>query len=330
MSKSYSLLKSYLLQKMRMSHVYQPVMIRAMLKSEDLSVSAEVVARHILKYDASQIEYYISIVKNMPGKVLTKNGILTKKADKYSLVADCKNLSESEKKSLIGICEKKINEYLEKRGEQIWNHRRRGYRPVSGSVRFKVLRSAGYKCQLCGISADERAIDVDHIIPRSLGGPDSLENYQALCYKCNTNKRNTDSTDFRQWQTVFSKREKKCLFCALPDKRIVGENALAICIEDGFPVTEGHSLVIPKRHVESGFDLYDPEFKACMDLLKNQKSNLESFFNNITGFNIGLNSGESAGQTIFHCHWHLIPRRKNDVPNPKGGVRHVIPGKGNY
>ncbi len=101
-------------------------------------------------------------------------------------------------------------------------------------------------------------------------------------------------------------------------------------IRDGFPVTEHHSLVIPKRHVASYFELGQAEINAINQLLKKTKDKLSNIDSTIDGFNVGINDGESAGQTIFHCHVHLIPRRIGDVDNPKGGVRHTIPGKGFY
>jgi diadenosine tetraphosphate (Ap4A) HIT family hydrolase len=105
---------------------------------------------------------------------------------------------------------------------------------------------------------------------------------------------------------------------------------LAYAISDGFPVTEGHSLIIPKRHVATYFDLSRPELNACDDLLRQLKRRFQSTDESVSGFNIGMNAGASAGQTIFHCHIHLIPRRDGDVENPRGGVRHLIPGKGHY
>jgi ATP adenylyltransferase len=101
-------------------------------------------------------------------------------------------------------------------------------------------------------------------------------------------------------------------------------------IRDRFPVTEHHALVIPKRHVASYFDLGQAEINAINQLLVTAKKAIQEVYETVTGFNVGVNSGESAGQTVFHCHVHLIPRRDGDVDNPRGGVRHVIPGKGNY
>lgn len=121
-----------------------------------------------------------------------------------------------------------------------------------------------------------------------------------------------------------------CLFCTLPPERIVLQNELALAIMDGFPVTPGHALVIPKRHVEDYFGLDPAEVQACNELLHQLKARTLTQDPSVVGFNIGMNAGAAAGQTIFHCHIHLIPRREGDVPNPRGGVRHVIPGKGYY
>jgi diadenosine tetraphosphate (Ap4A) HIT family hydrolase len=127
--------------------------------------------------------------------------------------------------------------------------------------------------------------------------------------------------------------EKDCLFCGIQTndrKRIVAENELAYAIRDGFPVTEGHTLLIPKRHVADYFGLVQSEVQAINALMTEQKELLQSQDSTIEGFNIGMNCGEVAGQTVFHCHVHLIPRRKGDVENPRGGVRHIIAGKGFY
>jgi ATP adenylyltransferase len=121
-----------------------------------------------------------------------------------------------------------------------------------------------------------------------------------------------------------------CLFCEIPLERIIASNELAYAIRDGFPVTPLHSLVIPKSHKIDYFSLSEDELLACDQLLRSLKEEIQISDAGVTGFNIGLNAGESAGQTIFHCHFHLIPRRNGDVDEPKGGVRHVIPGKGDY
>jgi ATP adenylyltransferase len=127
--------------------------------------------------------------------------------------------------------------------------------------------------------------------------------------------------------------DRNCLFCSIQSddrKRIVAENELAYAIRDGFPVTEGHTLIIPKRHTLDYFGLVPSEVHAINALMTEQKDLLSLGDASVEGFNIGMNCGEVAGQTVFHCHVHLIPRRKGDVENPRGGVRHMIAGKGHY
>ena len=141
------------------------------------------------------------------------------------------------------------------------------------------------------------------------------------------------STDFRETNASYKDRAKDCLFCNLQKddrKRIIAENDLAYAIRDGFPVTEGHTLFIPKRHTIDYFGLVSKEILAINELIEEQRKSLLESDSTIGGFNIGMNCGEIAGQSIWHCHVHLIPRRKGDVEYPKGGVRHVIPFKGNY
>ena len=124
--------------------------------------------------------------------------------------------------------------------------------------------------------------------------------------------------------------DPSCLFCAIPRERVIAENELAYAIRDGFPVTPLHTLVIPKRHVEDFFGVTDKELLACRRLLLDLQNAIQAEDPSVTGFNIGMNAGADAGQTVFHCHIHLIPRRTGDVENPRGGVRHLIPGKGYY
>ena len=132
---------------------------------------------------------------------------------------------------------------------------------------------------------------------------------------------------------MFEAHEDGCLFCDIQSKdrkRIIAENTLAYAIRDGYEVTAGHTLLMPKRHVADYFGLIPAEVNAINQLMAEQKAALQWEDKSIEAFNIGMNCGEVAGQTIFHCHVHLIPRRRGDVENPRGGVRHIIPGKGYY
>ena len=121
-----------------------------------------------------------------------------------------------------------------------------------------------------------------------------------------------------------------CIFCNLEPSRIEDRNEFFVAIKDLYPVTEGHTLIIPSRHVSSFFELPREEELAMLDMLSAQKKHLSQLDKTITGFNVGINDGEDAGQTVMHCHIHLIPRRKGDMESPRGSVRGVIPEKQSY
>lgn len=321
-------LLEFVCKKMKMSHVYQPVMIKTLLENNGIQ-TVQGIAEQLLKYDQSQIEYYINVTKNMVGKVLLNHQIVEKEKDIYKL-REYDKLSQSEKEQIIDECNKKIVEYITKRGINIWEHRRKNRRSVPGTVRYEVLKRAKYRCELCGISAEEKALEVDHITPKNLGGEDSINNYQALCYTCNAQKKDLDDTSFREQELVYHARKRDCIFCDLENRKILLENNLAHAFFDKFPVTKLHILITPKRHASNYFDLNQAEINAINSLIHHAKDLLIDKDPTIEGFNIGINNGTAAGQTIFHCHIHLIPRRKGDVDDPTGGVRNIIPGKGKY
>lgn len=123
--------------------------------------------------------------------------------------------------------------------------------------------------------------------------------------------------------------KNNCLFCSLREEDYILENELAFAKYDNYPVNKGHMLFMTKRHVCNFFETSSEERKAIFDLVDEAKKILDSRYNP-DGYNIGMNCGETAGQTIMHIHVHLIPRYKGDVSNPKGGVRGVIPSKQKY
>ena len=121
-----------------------------------------------------------------------------------------------------------------------------------------------------------------------------------------------------------------CLFCDSKKSGIAHENDLAYASYDSYPVSDHHCLIIPKRHIKDYFDMTNDELIACNDLIQIVKNEILRKDVNVKGFNIGTNVGKIAGQSIMHCHIHLIPRREGDVDNPQGGVRSVIPNKQHY
>ena len=127
---------------------------------------------------------------------------------------------------------------------------------------------------------------------------------------------------------------KYCLFCKAQEieykKEVVYENDFFYATRDSYPVTKLHTLVIPKRHFQSYFDMNNDEIKSINSILNHQRKEIVQLDSSVTAFNIGINDGKDAGQSIYHLHVHLIPRRQGDVENPRGGVRGVIPAKQKY
>ena len=121
-----------------------------------------------------------------------------------------------------------------------------------------------------------------------------------------------------------------CLFCNVKESGVAHENNLAYASYDTYPVSDHHCLIIPKRHIKNYFDLTNEELLACNDLIKLVKDEILNKDTSVEGFNVGTNSGTVAGQSIMHCHIHVIPRRSGDVEKPQGGVRSVIPKKQHY
>jgi ATP adenylyltransferase len=329
MTSSFKRLRDFIQKQMRMSHIYQPVMLRELIQGGG-KASIRKIAGAFLARDESQLEYYEQITKNMPGKVLSKHGIVIRDGDDYRLNANLSSLSSAERNELVRLCDEAIKACLEKRGAAVYDHRRAALGYLSGSLRYEVLKRAGFRCELGGVSADERAIEVDHIVPRKHGGEDDLTNLQALCFKCNANKGARDDGDFRLIREAINARQSGCIFCEIPDERIIANNPLAFAIRDKYPMTELHTLVIPKRHTPTYFDLFEPERRAINQLLDKLRTETVTKDASVSGFNIGINNGDTAGQTVGHAHVHLIPRRKGDVQDPTGGVRGVIPGKAAY
>ena len=122
-----------------------------------------------------------------------------------------------------------------------------------------------------------------------------------------------------------------CIFCNKTNCKVISSTKYFFIIRDtAYPVTKYHTLIITNRHVSDYFELSKEEINDLDQILKNQKKELKKLDKDISAFNIGVNIGKNAGQSIMHCHIHLIPRRKGDVEDPRGGVRGVIPEKQKY
>ena len=150
-----------------------------------------------------------------------------------------------------------------------------------------------------------------------------------LPYKRVFTNENCEIYEYQHYNQT-TKIPTDCVFCGLDrGKELITETATAIAFLDSFPVNPGHTLIVPKRHVADYFELTIHEQRALWLVVSRCKMLIQKRFNP-DGFNVGINVGETAGQSIFHVHIHLIPRYKGDVENPRGGVRGVIPGKQSY
>jgi len=125
-------------------------------------------------------------------------------------------------------------------------------------------------------------------------------------------------------------QKEQCLFCNKKKQKIIYSSKSVFVVRDSYPVTKLHTLIIPHRHVSNFFDLNKNELNDLNKILKKERLSLLNLDKEITAFNVGVNAGKDAGQSIMHCHIHLIPRRKGDIENPRGGVRGVIPSKQKY
>ena len=294
MSEKFNQISDFLLHKMRMTHIYQPVMLIQLLSGGGRATVSDI-AKAILVRDPSQVEYYEAITKRYPGKVLTHNRRLTvRDGDRYFLDG-FDELSSSEVSRLIEICAERLNHFLQTRVADPWEHRRKSSGYIPGSKKYEVLKRARFRCQLCGISAERRALEVDHIVPRRYSGGDDISNLQALCYSCNSMKRDSDDTDSREVAQRYHDREAGCAYCDPPTETLTPQNELSYAILDHCPVSPGHTLIIPRRHVTDYFDLYQPELNSIQQNLDAVRRSLQESDESISGFNVGFDSGRDAG-----------------------------------
>jgi ATP adenylyltransferase len=209
---TYDQLVDFVQHRMRMSHIYQPVMLLTLLQHHG-DCSETDIAKAISTHDPTQTEYYEAITRNMVGRVLARHGIVKREGERYNLLW-ARPFSKEQYAELQRLLKEKLDQYVAKRGERIWQHRTLALGDISGTIKYEVLKRASTRCELCGISNSERALEVDHIVPRNHGGSDDLANLQALCYSCNAMKRDRDATDFRALRESYGHRETACPFCA--------------------------------------------------------------------------------------------------------------------
>lgn len=183
----------FIRDRMRMSHVYQPLLIRALVRAGG-SATLRQLANALLMEDESQLLYYEDRIKKMPLPVLRSHGIVASAGSLVTLNAS--PLTYEQRAEIELACTQKLADFLRRRGLGTWDYRLIDADPVRADVRYRVLAAAKGRCALCGVTSSERRIEVDHIIPRSRGGTNDPSNLQALCDECNRGRSNTDQTDF--------------------------------------------------------------------------------------------------------------------------------------
>lgn len=246
-------LRAFLESEMSMSHVYQPVMIRTMLEGGGAATRRQIAAA-FLGADLSQLEYYENVVSRYPGPVLRRRGIVELERGVYRLTSDLRRMDEWQRASLIALCDAKVAEFVSKRQAAVWAHRSANADPLPGTLRWQVISRAMGRCEACGVSAIIRALEVDHIVPRSQGGSNDIFNLQALCSLCNVQKLDRESTDFHAAHAATAHSRDGCEVC-----RSIGDDdgGLAAVI-----LLAGRPVIAPRRHGADWLGLWQPEVNA--------------------------------------------------------------------
>jgi ATP adenylyltransferase len=205
---TYKGLADFIQNRMTMSHVYQPVLIRSLVDAGGRATLRQL-AQAFLIQDESQLLYYEDRIKKMPFKVLKNARRGSGDGDLVSLTTG--RLTLQQKSHIRMLCEGRLQEFVIKRGLSVWDYRLLGSDPVPDSIKYDVLKAANGRCALCGITKKDRPLQVDHIKPRSKDGTNAIENLQALCDECNRAKSNGDGTNFSGMSQRASRSLKRYL-----------------------------------------------------------------------------------------------------------------------
>jgi ATP adenylyltransferase len=171
-SPAFQRIAQFLQHEMRMSHIYQPLMLKLLLEQSGRASTRDIAAA-FLSHDESQLDYYETIANRMPGVVLRKHGLVSRDGDSYALAPHLHELSDAERTDLVRLCDDAIAAYKTKRGAAIWEHRAIGLGQIPGGLRYETLKRAGFRCELCGISADEHCMSITSFHAKQ-GGPPSI------------------------------------------------------------------------------------------------------------------------------------------------------------
>jgi len=320
---NFSDLIDFVENRMHMSHVYQPLLIRSLVAAGGTATLRQL-ALSFLVEDESQILFYEDRIKKMPVKVLKKHGVIRQRGDLISLATG--PLDYRQRSKIRELCERKIQSFLQKRGLDTWANRLIETDPVPPALRYQALLRSGGRCALCGATKDQTTLHVDHILPRSRGGKNVVENLQVLCAECNLAKSNRDTADLR---VAEPSSDPDCPLCSAEIRaRAVASNELSYAVEvagladcrpisGGSPVqlqplSAGHLIIVPYRHTSDFFTMTAYERRDAEDLIRYLKGEVAANHPEVEGFNVTTDCGSVAGRRISHAHLHLVPRRPGD------------------
>lgn len=252
-------LRAFLETEMSMSHIYQPVMIRTILDGGGAATRRQIAAA-ISAADLSQLEYYEKVVSRYPGPVLRKRGIIEYADGIYRISRELGRLTEWDRAALRALCDARVADFVAERQDRIWAHRADNRDPVPGTLRWQVISRALGKCEACGISSAERALEVDHIVARTRGGSNDISNLQALCSLCNVQKLDGEAVDFHAAHDAAATRHEGCALCEAASHQDLRNELARVVMASDVPV------VTPLRHGVRYIDLWQSEVNAIREL----------------------------------------------------------------
>ena len=317
-------LVDFIENRMHMSHVYQPLLIRSLVAAGGTATLRQL-ALSFLVEDESQILFYEDRIRKMPARILKKHGVIKEHGDLISLAVG--PLDYGQRSKIRELCERKLQAFLQQRGLDAWASRMIETDPVPPALRYQALMRSGGRCVLCGATKEDATLHVDHILPRSRGGKNTIDNLQVLCANCNEAKSNRDTTDLRAGPLVAeTATDPGCPFCG-PDLRskAVARGELCFAVAHPRSPVAGHLLVVPFRHAPDFLALTADERRDCEDLLRVLGNESRSSDEGIKGFTVLAGGGGEGSLGTAHTHIHLIPERDGSeltaVVQGAGGAR---------
>jgi len=301
-------LVDFIENRMHMSHVYQPLLIRSLVAAGGTATLRQLALAFLVE-DESQILFYEDRIRKMPARILKKHGVIKEHGDLISLTVG--PLDYGQRSKVRELCERKLQAFLQQRGLDAWASRMIETDPVPPALRYQALMRSAGRCVLCGATKEETTLHVDHILPRSRGGKNTIDNLQVLCATCNEAESNRDTTDLRAGLLVAeTAADPACPFCG-PDLRskAVARNELCFAVPHPRSPVAGHLVVVPFRHAPEFLALTADERRDCEDHLRALGNESRSADGGIRGFTVLSGGAASKALATSHAHVHLIPER---------------------